>query len=281
MNRSPDASAELEALIEARLAEREEANRRRYQAEKMASVGRLAAGVAHEVNNPLGFIRSNLATAAHYVDALNRFASALGTGTEARAAWEALELAEVMDDFPGLIEECLQGIDRIAGIVADLKGFSNIDRGEEDYADINDCLRQACALIVGRLPANIRLEEQFGPLPRLMCLPGYLSQAFLNVLENAALAIGGRLDGRIEVQSAVAPGPDGEAIVIRIHDNGCGIPERDLPHIFDPFFTTRPVGQGMGLGLSVVQDTLRLHGGEATAESRPGEGTTLCLRLPL
>ncbi|MDP1705398.1 MAG: HAMP domain-containing sensor histidine kinase, partial [Sulfurimicrobium sp.] len=189
--------------------------------------------------------------------------------------WNELEMGFVVEDFAELIKESIHGIDRVARIVADLKGFSNVDRGEEEMADLNESLRQACQVISGHLPPNVKLVQALGEIPRLLCLPGYLNQAFLNVLENALQALSD--GGEIKVKSAL----EGDEILIAISDNGCGMPEEIQQQIFEPFFTTKDVGIGTGLGLTVVRDIVKVHGGKVSIESQPNAGTTVSIRLPV
>lgn len=268
-------SEQLEVRVQEQVKALEESSRQLYQAEKMASVGRLAAGVAHEINNPIGFVRSNLSTAQSYVTKIAALDEVVKSGQPLAALWNELDMAFVVEDFAELIRESISGIDRVARIVADLKGFSNVDRGEEEMADLNESLRQACQVISGQLPPNVKLIQDLGDIPRLLCLPGYLNQAFHNVLENALQALSD--GGEIKVKSA----HEGDEILIAISDNGCGMPEEVQQHIFDPFFTTKDVGQGTGLGLTVVNDIVRVHGGKVSIESQPNAGTTVSIRLPV
>lgn len=267
-------SEQLEQRVEEQIKVIEDTNRQLYQAEKMASVGRLAAGVAHEINNPIGFVRSNLSTSLSYVAKFALLREAIKPG-DALQRWQALDLDFVLEDFADLLRESVAGIDRVARIVADLKGFSNVDRGEEEMADLNENLRQACSVIEGRRPQGVSLVQELGEIPRILCLPGYLSQAFLNLLQNAVQAV--ESGGEVKVQSQF----EGNEILIRISDNGCGIQDDVLPQIFEPFFTTRDVGQGTGLGLSVVRDIVQLHGGRIEVSSKVGAGTSITLHLPL
>jgi two-component system, NtrC family, sensor kinase len=266
-------SQQLEQRVREQVEVIEETSRQLYQAEKLASVGRLAAGVAHEINNPIGFVRSNLSTSRKYVESFAALGAAIRSG-DAALRWRELDLDFVLADFADLLADSIAGIDRVARIVADLKGFSSVDRGEEEMADLNESLRQACSVIEGRLPPGVTLVRELGEIPRLLCLPGYLNQAFLNLLENAVLAV--ELGGEVRVQSTYRD----KEILIRIGDTGCGIPEDILPHIFEPFFTTRDVGQGTGLGLTVVHDIVHLHGGRVEVESRLGAGSAFTIHLP-
>lgn len=265
--------------LEERIRERtrivEAENRQIFQAEKLASVGRLSAGVAHEINNPIGYVHSNLATSLAYLKKFAALGERVRAGQPADQLWRELDMDFVLEDFDSLMQESLAGIDRVARIVADLKGFSNIDHGEEEMADLNDSLRQACRTMTAKLPGNIRLDQDLKPLPRILCLPGYLHQVFLNLMENSAQSLPG--GGEIQVRSQLL----GKEICISISDNGHGIPEHVMPRIFEPFFTTRDVGQGTGLGLTVARDIVQVHGGRIEVESREGTGTTMTIYLPV
>jgi len=231
--------------------------------------------VAHEINNPIGFVRSNLSTAQTYAAKFAALGEAIKAGHLAAQRWSELDLDFVMEDFAELLKESLSGIDRVARIVADLKGFSNVDRGEEEMADLNDNLRQVCSVVTGQLPPGVKLVQELGEIPRLVCLPGFLNQAFINLLQNAIQAVDGK--GEVKVRSGMA---DGE-IRIAIEDNGAGIPADVLPRIFEPFFTTRDVGQGTGLGLTVARDIIQFHGGRVEIESQQGVGTTVAVYFPV
>lgn len=261
-----------DAHLRDRVAEIDQRLRQTYQAEKLAAVARLAAGLAHEMNNPIGFMRSNLATLGQY---LERVAVLRGRLADAPAAWQELDLDFVTDDGRELVRDCIGGADRIARLVSDLQGFSNVNRPDEQMADINDCLRAAVRLIEpGKLP-GIRLDLDLQPLPQLLCLPGHLNQVFFNIMENALQASGD--DGQVTVASGV----EAEAVVVRIRDCGSGIAPDDLALVFEPFFTTQPVGDGSGLGLTVARDIVQAHDGDIGIDSLPGRGTTVTIRLPL
>lgn len=267
-------SEELEQRVQAQVSLLDERSRQLYQAEKLASVGQLAAGVAHEINNPIGFVRSNIASFGGYLDKLRALKSRLD---DAPAAWEALELDFVISDGAEIVKDCLDGIDRVARIVRDLKGFSNVDKPEQEMADLNDGLREAMSVFSGRLPAGVALNGNLGALPRVLCLPGHLNQVFLHLIENAVQAVGdaGR-PGTVTVTSR----PAGEGVEIVVADTGVGMSEAQKARAFDPFYTTRPVGSGTGLGLTVARDIIQAHGGSISIESQPGEGTRMTVFIP-
>ncbi|MDO8310340.1 MAG: ATP-binding protein [Sideroxyarcus sp.] len=253
------------------------AHRQLYQTEKLASVGQLAAGVAHEINNPIGFIRSNLSTAQSYVQKFRNMAGQVkSSGNAALAsAWQAADLDFVLEDFPSLLQESVDGADRVARIVSDLKGFSNVDQAEEEVVNLNDCIRSACNVAANQINSRADLKLMLGELPPLRCKAGHLSQVFLNLLINAAQAMKER--GEVRIQSGIENGQ----IVIRFSDTGCGIPSEVLPRIFDAFFTTRDVGSGTGLGLAVSRDIITAHGGSIEVSSELNAGTTFTIHLPI
>ncbi len=270
-------SESLEQRVQEQVKVIESAHRQLYQAEKMASVGQLAAGVAHEINNPIGFIRSNLGTAQSYVARLQQMATRLKAGGGAAVAglWQAADMDFVLEDFGQLLGESKSGADRVARIVADLKGFSSVDRGEEEVVNLNDSIRAACNVAAGQLNGRADVILELGEIPALRCRPGPINQVFLNLLLNAAHAM--ERPGAIRIHTGLL----GDTLRVRITDTGSGIPEAVLPRIFDPFFTTRDVGRGTGLGLTVSRDTVTAHGGTIEVESRVGKGTTVTVSLPV
>ena len=272
---------ELAGQLEQRVAEQvvliERSQRQLYQAEKMASVGCLAAGVAHEINNPIGFIRSNLSTAINNVKmmqaALNAFHS--GATEMAEAIWQANELDFVLEDFPVLLAESVDGADRVARIVANLKEFSNIDHSETDPVDLNDAVRNVMDLVRDQTREQVALIVDFQSLPLFICDRGRFNQVLLSLVQNALQALHGK--GTLRVVSLV----DGNQIKISVSDNGCGIEAQALARIFDPFYTSQDVGSGTGLGLTVSQEIVASYGGHIEVESVVGVGSTFTVCLPL
>ena len=245
-----------------------------YEAEKLASVGQLAAGMAHEINNPLGFVRSNLNTFGKYLAAFAQLHPRLAEG---ESAWRALDLDFILEDGRDLLAESERGIERIARIVSDLKAFSNVDRATEEYTDVNQCLHQVADLISPQLPAGITLHLDLLPLPGLVGLPGHLNQMFFAILRNAVQAIedAGR-PGLIKLSSEA----DERGIYVRVHDDGIGMSPAQLEHAFEPFYTTRQVGRGAGLGLTTARNIAAAHSGTMSLTSTPGAGTTVTVFLP-
>lgn len=250
-----------------------------YETEKLASVGRLAAGIAHEINNPIGFIRSNLTTASSYLASLKKVGEQLPTCPDIdafKAIWQQEDMAFIQQDMRDILDECISGTARIAAIVKDLKGFSRVDDAEQENADVNLIIRQVCNVAAAELGNKAELQLDLGELPLLYCHPGDLGQVFLSILLNAVDAITAS-PGVIQFHTAYQD----NQITVELRDAGHGIAEADMPHIFDPFFTTKEVGKGMGLGLSVSRNIVQAHGGELTIASRPNTGTRVTISLPV
>ncbi|MBL8428863.1 MAG: HAMP domain-containing histidine kinase [Dechloromonas sp.] len=267
-------STELDARVKKQVGELEERQQMLYEAEKLASVGQLAAGMAHEINNPLGFVRSNLSTFEKYV---GKFAEMKNAQGAAAASWQALDLDFILEDSIDLLHDSAKGMERIARIVADLKAFSNVDRASEEYADLNNCLHEAVSMVQTQLPAGINFRFDLLPLPSIVCLPGHINQLFFNVIRNAILAIkdAGR-PGEVKISSEA----DDEGILVRIHDTGVGMTKEQLEHAFEPFYTTRPVGGGVGLGLATARNVIQAHSGRISLDSQPDVGTTVTMYFP-
>ncbi|UCV18625.1 sensor histidine kinase [Ferribacterium limneticum] len=267
-------SAELEARVKKQVGELEERQQMLYEAEKLASVGQLAAGMAHEINNPLGFVRSNLSTFEKYVGKFAELKSHPGSAAE---SWQALDLDFILEDSIDLLHDSAKGMERIARIVADLKAFSNVDRASEEYADLNNCLHEAAKMVETQMPAGINFRFDLLPLPSFVCLPGHINQLFFNVIRNAVLAIkdAGR-PGEVKISSEA----DDEGIVVRIHDTGVGMTKEQMEHAFEPFYTTRPVGSGVGLGLATARNVIHAHSGRISLDSQPDVGTTVTMFFP-
>jgi len=255
------------------------------QSEKMASVGQLAAGVAHEINNPIGYVRSNLTSLSGYVQnvfsvlqAYEQLENAF-PDTPQLAAVQVLkhriELDYVREDIVKLLAESVEGVMRVEKIVKDLKDFSHVDEGEWLQADIHECIDSTLNVVWHELKYKGDLVKEYGALPLIQCLPFQLKQVFMNLLVNAAHAI--ERSGTITIRT----GREDANVWISIADTGTGVDPRHLNRIFEPFFTTKPVGIGTGLGLSVSYSIIQRHGGTIEVASELGKGTTFMIRLPI
>ena len=276
---------DLEKKVEERTAELRLAYNKMMQQEKLAAVGQLAAGMAHEINTPLGFIKSNLNSFARYK---NRMAEMLGLyrlllskdasqelirkQTEDR--WKELKLDFVLEDSTVLLEQSLEGALRIAKIVAELKSFAHLEGMGEHPIDLKMELEQLLAGLAPQFPPDTRLVTDLQPMPPVLCRVPLLLQAFANILDNA---IKSRTEGLVLAVSCFV---EQEQSVVTIKDNGCGIPPENLPRIFEPFFTTRPVGSGTGMGLTVAREAIVGAGGSIEVASQVGDGTTCRIHLP-
>lgn len=277
-NRYRELSTQLEQRVYKQVEVIEESQRQLYQAEKMASVGQLAAGVAHEINNPIGFISSNLNTAASYVADLTKFSKKLKQSEENEeilSAWQENDLDFVMDDFTVLLNESISGAERVTKIVADLKAFSNVDRAEEEVVDLNEVIRGTCNVASNKL-GKINLKLEFGELKPIICQRGHIGDVLMNTLLNAIKAVD-EADGEIIISSLLG----NDRIVVTMSDNGKGIPADIINRVFDPFYTSHDVGQGTGLGMTVSRDIIKAHDGDISIESEQGKGTTVSWWIPL
>jgi signal transduction histidine kinase len=276
---------QLERKVEERTAELQKAYSRMLQQEKLAAVGGLAAGMAHEINNPNGFVRSNLETFSRYFQKMKEIANyyqlLIANNTplpqlqqETERKRRELKLEYVITDSAALLAQSIEGSDRIARIVADLKSFSHVDEAGESDADLNTELERTLSVLAPQLPSDTEILRDLQPLPLFGCNPGLLCQAFLNIIQNAVQS---RADGlQVQISSRYLD----DEIVIRIVDNGCGIPAHNLTRVFEPFFTTREVGRGTGMGLTIAREIVRDAGGSVEIDSLDGSGTTVTIRFP-
>jgi two-component system, NtrC family, sensor kinase len=255
------------------------------QQEKMASIGQLAAGVAHEINNPMGFISSNLGTLTKYVDRLSEFILAQSEALEMlpdmnmveslKARRKALKLDYILEDSKDLITESLEGAERVRTIVKNLKSFARVDEAERKKSDINECLTSTINIAWNELKYKASLVKELGDIPLIRCYPQQINQVFMNLLVNAAQAIDKQ--GEITVKTWHVD----SSIYASVTDTGCGMTPAVMNRIFEPFYTTKDVGKGTGLGLSIIYDIIKNHNGEISVESEPGQGTTFTVRLPV
>jgi len=284
-NRYRELAEKLEIIVEERTAELKKAMAKLLQQEKTAAIGQLAAGVAHEINNPMGFITSNLNTLSRYISRLRRMigfyrnafmSSELGEHlrTEEADLWRRLKIDFIQQDAGELLRQSLDGAERVKKIVSDLKGFSHIDDVEELPVDINEELDRTLNVLSHEIKAGTEILRDYGTLPEFFCNPALLCQVFLNIILNALQL---EMDGlRITIRTRCL----NREILIEISDNGPGIPEELRQRVFDPFFTTKEVGSGTGMGLAVARDIVNSYGGTIEIDSTPGNGTTFTIRLP-
>ncbi len=265
---------ELELL----LTKVEEAQQQLLQSEKMAAIGQLAAGVAHEINNPVGFVNSNLGTLKTYVSQLLNVISAYESGVPdtISAARQKADLDFLREDLPSLVAESREGLSRVTKIVQDLKDFSHVDQAEHQHADLNAAIESTLNVVWNELKYKAEVVRELGEIPPVDCVPAQINQVFMNLLVNAAQAI--EQQGKIFVRS----GTENKRVWFEIEDTGQGMSEEVRNRIFEPFFTTKPVGKGTGLGLSISYDIIvKKHGGQLEVRSTPGQGTCFRIWLPI
>ena len=245
------------------------------QSEKMASIGQLAAGVAHEINNPIGFVNSNLGTLDRYVGQLLPLAELGATTPAGQVIKQEIDFDYLKTDLGDLLRETHEGLDRVQQIVVNLKDFSRVDQAEWQEADLLAGLESTINVAWHELKYKSEFVRELAPLPQVRCVPAQINQVFLNLLVNAAQAIAGH--GTITLRS----GTEATSIWIEIADTGCGMDETTQRRIFEPFFTTKPVGKGTGLGMSLTYDIVKKHGGSIDVHSVVGQGTTIRVWLPI
>jgi signal transduction histidine kinase len=267
----------------------EAAHQRLIQSEKMASIGQLAVGVAHEINNPMGYVFSNFDTLQdnlqQLLEMLDNYqraeASAFPAGEAARlrALRERIGLDFLRVDIPELMAESREGIARVRQIVQDLKDFSHAGvQHAWQKSQLHRGMDSTLNIVRNEVKYRAELVKEYGQLPEIECLPSQINQVVMNLVVNAAHAMGERR-GRITLRTGVAA--DGERVWFSVSDNGCGIAPEAMARIFDPFFTTKPVGQGTGLGLSLAYGIVQRHGGRIEVESQAGQGATFRVELPV
>ena len=276
--------------------EQNKANAQLLQSEKMASIGQLAAGVAHEINNPTGFVSSNLKTLADYTgdifELINKYKK---MRNEIETAWpngdmpallsdqlkevadheEEIDLDYLLEDIHDLIGDCREGTDRIKKIVIDLKDFAHPGEDKLEQANINHGIEQTLNMINNELKYVATVNKKFSDLPYVECYPRQINQVLMNILVNAAQAI--EKKGIIDISTKA----ENNFVEIKISDTGTGIPEENLSKIFDPFFTTKEVGKGTGLGMNIAYNIIKKHNGSIDIQSTMGKGTTFLIKLPL
>jgi signal transduction histidine kinase len=257
------------------------------QSEKLASIGQLAAGVAHEINNPISFVFSNFGTLQTYVADLLRvlvryerageFITDPETVRDIAALRKQVDLDFLMDDIPVLMSESREGIERVRKIVQDLKDFSRVDAYQEwQWVNLHHGIDTTLNIVNNEVKYKADIVKEYGDIPEVECLPSELNQVILNIVVNGAQAISGPR-GRITIRT----GAGADHVWIEIADTGSGIPKAILSRVFDPFFTTKPIGSGTGLGLSLSYGIIQKHRGRIEVQSEPGAGTVFRIELPI
>jgi two-component system, NtrC family, sensor kinase len=256
------------------------------QSEKMASIGQLAAGVAHEINNPVGFVNSNMGSLRGYVDTLfkvidgyddvlARHADQAELAAQFAKLKQQADLAFLRQDVTELVSESMDGLKRVKDIVQSLKDFSHVGETDWQMADLHQGLDSTLMIANNEFKYKASVTKEYGTLPQVKCLASQLNQVFMNLIVNASHAI--KESGTITIRT----GAENDWIWIEIADDGNGIPPENLSRIFEPFFTTKPIGQGTGLGLSLSYNIVNKHGGRIEVESEVGKGTCFRVHLPV
>jgi signal transduction histidine kinase len=262
------------------------------QSEKMASLGQMVAGIAHEINTPLGYVQNNVTMGQELFQQIRVMIAEYEAlvdnlldeqTSEVHIAAQMQQIAgmradvnaqEMLGEMHGLMDDSIYGIGQISELVLNLKNFSRMDAAATEAVSLNDCIESA--LNIGRniLKHKVEVTKQLGELPPITCAPSQFNQVFLNLFTNAAHAM--QEQGTLHIESWFGD----DAVHIRVTDNGKGIPPENLARIFDPFFTTKPVGEGTGLGLAITHQIIQKHGGRISVDSRVGEGTCFLITLP-
>lgn len=264
------------------------------QSEKMASLGQMVAGVAHEINTPLGYVRNNvdMMKSVYFtmrdvmaeqeklghllVDEGADEATLSAQMAKASALMNDLRDSKTLEDTEPLIDDTMFGIDQIKELVLNLKNFSRLDSARTSEANLNDCLDQTLSIAASVLKGTVEVIKRYGDIPLVRCSPSQINQVLLNIITNSAQAIEHK-EGKLQLKTEYSDG----LVHVSIQDNGKGIAAENLAKIFDPFFTTKPIGQGTGLGLSISFQIVRAHGGTLKVASEVGKGTRFMLSLPL
>ena len=257
------------------------------QSEKLASIGQLAAGVAHEINNPISFVFSNFGTLQTYVvdllrvlvryEQAEKFISDPEVVAQIAALRKQVDLDFLMDDVPVLMSESREGIERVRKIVQDLKDFSRVDAHQDwQWVNLHHGIDSTLNIVNNEVKYKADIVKEYGDIPEVECLPSQINQVIMNIVVNGAHAIDGPR-GRITIRTGTAEGH----VWIEIADNGSGIPKAIQSRIFDPFFTTKPIGSGTGLGLSLSYGIIKKHNGRISIQSEPGQGTMFRIELPI
>jgi len=265
----------------------EDAQNQLLQSEKMASIGQLAAGVAHEINNPIGYVNANLESMKDYVDNVLKLIKMYQESDDLINAdpelyqrivslKENIDIEFLSEDLQNLVAESQEGISRVKNIVQNLKDFSHVDETEWQWSNLESGIDSTLNIAISEIKYKAEVVRKYENLPEIECIPSQLNQVFLNLLVNAAQSIPEK--GIITITTCQ---DDDQSVLVKIRDNGGGIPEDKIQRIFEPFFTTKPVGEGTGLGLSLSYSIIERHNGEILVDSTLGEGTCFTIRLPI
>ena len=276
---------ELNRTLESRVQEELQKNREKdsilLQQDKLASIGQLAAGVAHEINNPMGFIMSNLSTLRGYTEALVQYHRYLAAKQAAdtpdpqqQQLLQELDIPYILEDMQPLVTESLEGAERVKQIVLDLKSYARSDENRFVEADLNQLIQSTINIVRNEIKYVADLELRLGELPPILCIPQQINQVITNLLINAAQSM--QTQGRITVTTS----SEGNRVLLKVRDTGCGMTDEVRRRIFDPFFTTKEVGKGTGLGLAICYDIIKKHQGDIEVESVHGIGTLFRVWLP-
>jgi signal transduction histidine kinase len=254
------------------------------QSEKMASVGQLAAGVAHEINNPIGFVNSNLSSLRHYVEDLFKVVSAYEAGenqlnvetlTAVNNLKKEIDICFLREDVISLLVESMDGMQRVKRIVQDLKDFSRAGESEKQMANLERGLDSTLNVANTELKNKVTVVKEYAGIPEIECMPSQLNQVFMSLLVNSVQAI--EVQGTITLRT----GREGDRVWVEVQDTGSGIKPEQLDRIFDPFFTTKAIGKGVGLGLAMAYGIVQKHNGEITVKSEVGVGSVFRVTLPI
>ena len=277
--------------LQIEISERKHLQGQLVQSEKLASIGQLAAGVAHEINNPIGYIFSNFGTLEGYLgqlfDMLAAYESAESSvsapdvAAGLRDLREQVELEFLKEDIPVLMRDSKQGIVRVRQIVQDLKDFSRVDSPQDwQLANLHQGIDSTLNVVASEIKYRADVVKEYGPIPDIECLPSQINQVVMNLVVNAAQAMGEQR-GRITIRTGTFTGTEGEQVWVEVADTGAGIPPDTLNRIFEPFFTTKPIGKGTGLGLSLSYGIVQRHGGRIDVQSVVGQGSSFRVSLPV
>ena len=258
------------------------------QSEKLATLGTLTAGVAHEINNPLAYVISNVAAAQEYIESYDRLIAFIQTHEIAQLMPEALQqqwaellvesdLEFMQQDYPDVMADTREGLDRVRDIVHSLRSFSRVQDAERQPADLVDALKSTLRLLHNEIKHRVNVVLELTELPLVRCNLNEMNQVFTNLIINAVHAMKEATRPELRISSYVEEG----WAVLRFEDNGCGMADDVVKEIFTPFYTTKPVGEGTGLGLSITWGIIQDHDGEISVDSEPGKGTRFTIRLPV